>query len=75
MGDISINARRMVQSPEAVQQFLIEHWQDLPETVMRRLPELREWNEIMKRKFELMQEKLAEFARTVETDSMEVTGG
>lgn len=60
------NVSRLAITPSQSTGFVIEEWEDLPESFMRRFPELRPWNDSMKARFARMQAKLVDFIRAVQ---------
>ncbi len=54
------NFKRQAEGKASIPQFAIEDWVDLPVSIMFKFPDLREWNEQMKQRFQSMQIKLAE---------------
>lgn len=60
------NVNRMVVSPVTSSSFIVEEWVDIPETVLRRIPELREWNDLMKERFIRTQTKMVDFVNAIQ---------
>ena len=58
--------RRMASSVQSSNNNLLPEWEDLPEYIMRRDPELRLWNDRMKQKFLIARQNMFEFARSVQ---------
>lgn len=63
------NVARLAVDTKTSSSFIVEEWVDLPEYIQRRDPMLREWNTLMKEKFERMQLKMVDFIRAVQETS------
>lgn len=70
----NVNARRMGESSASIPQFPFEEWVPLPRMMLIRFPELREWNEEMRVRFEAVQYKLADYIAKVQAAERSGTG-
>jgi hypothetical protein len=64
----NINVSRMAINSSTSQAYVIEEWVDLPESMQRRFPELREWNVLMKTKFERTQSKMFDLVKAIQAE-------
>lgn len=64
----NIHVQRHAVTPSTSPRFVIEDWVSMPESVLRRMPELREWDSLMRDRFQRMQEKMMDFVKAVQAE-------
>lgn len=67
----SLSARRMGRGKADISQFQLEPWIDLPESVLWKLPELRDWQNRMRLREEANQDTLNQLARLMQNSKEE----
>jgi len=63
----NLNAERMSDRVQAIGRIIWEPWVDVPESVMRRFPEMRSWNKSMRLRDESNRSRLDEEIARLQT--------